>query len=101
MSSELKRLRRADGVEDFKHFWGLEVGPVLLGGGGGWGFSRATIVKPDLGELARTNPGGIINPVLTLAFQPYSRQHRTASVQAALLTWRQKGLLHMNLGCRG
>ena len=32
------------------------------------GVSWATIVKPDFGELALTNRGGLINPVLTLHY---------------------------------
>ena len=32
------------------------------------GGSQATIVKPDFGELALTNRGGLINPVLTFLY---------------------------------
>ena len=52
-------------------FWDFRGGPCPIGGfrnefllirGG----SQAIIVKPDFGELALTNRGGLINPVLTL-----------------------------------
>ena len=66
MSIELERLRRANGVEDFlKQFWGFGSRPCLIGAVL-IRASRATIVKPDFGELALTNRGGLINPVLTL-----------------------------------
>ena len=48
-------------AEALSNLGGFDTGFCLFRGGSG-----ATIVKPDFGELALTNPGGLINPVLTL-----------------------------------
>ena len=60
------------GWKILKQFWGFGSRHCLIRGGFDTGFclfcevSQATIVKPDFGELALTNGGGLLSPVLTL-----------------------------------
>ena len=57
----------------FHMLWGFGGRPCVIGGGGyetGFSLFRgvlgAIIVKPDVGELALSNRGGLTNRVLTL-----------------------------------